>query len=124
VVLDRLDELRDRGNASETAVTGIHAARQIGGSPTRWEHIYTIEKNRRRARERDCRGLNAIRQQAIRHLDILTTQLGQRRVHQCPRLDPVRALINMKDLHAHTPVSLVPHRPGSRLHCPGGSQLG
>ena len=46
-VLDRLDELVDRGNASETGVTAIDAARQIGDPSTRRERIHTIEKDRR-----------------------------------------------------------------------------
>jgi len=47
LVLDRLNELRDSGNASETAVSAIDAACQIGNSNTCRESVHIIEKDRR-----------------------------------------------------------------------------
>ena len=113
VLLDCLDKLGNSGSTRETHVSAINAAGQIGGASIRGKHINTIEKNCRRTRERNHCRVGTVRQQSIRHLDIATIELGERCLDPRPYLDPVRAFINMKDLNAHTPVSLPPGPPGS-----------
>ena len=106
--LDRRDKLGDGRNTCESRVSPIHAAGQIGGAPIRGEQVDTIKKNCRRTREWDRCRRGTVGQQTIRHLDVAAIEFGEGCFNPRPCLDPVRALIDVKDFYAHTPVSLSP----------------
>jgi|GEM_PF-3588113 len=120
----RLDELSHSGSTGKTRVRPIDPAGKIRRPPIRRERINAVQDDRWRARERNLGSIGAGRQETIRDLVVTTTKLNQGRLDSRPCLDPVRALIDMKDLHAHTQVS---HRarlpPGCCLDCPAWSEF-
>ena len=98
----RLDELRDGGHTGEAGVRPVDPAGEIRRSSVCSKRINAIQKDRRRTGKRNLRSVAAGGQEAMHHHGAFTTDLGKGGIDSRRSFNPVGALVNMKDLYAHT----------------------